>query len=46
MNYQNHLGIVALSEADLSLLGKSLAAARVLGLSVARAGALLVRRYS
>ena len=29
-----------------SLLGKTLAAARVLGLSVARAGALLVRRYS
>ena len=30
----------------LALLGKSLAAARVLGLSVARAGALLIRRYS
>ena len=29
-----------------SLLGKSLAAAQVLGLSVARAGALLIRRYS
>ena len=31
---------------SLSLLGKSLAAVRVLGLSVGRAGALLVRRYS
>ena len=35
------------SDADhYTLLGKSLAAARVLGLSVARAGALLIRRYS
>ena len=31
---------------DNTLLGKSLAAARVLGLSVAREGALLIRRYS
>ena len=31
---------------NVTLLWKSLAAARVLGLSVARAGALLVRRYS
>ena len=31
---------------QVTLLGKSLAAARVLGLSVARAGALLIRRYS
>jgi len=31
---------------SITLLGKSLAAARVLGLSVARAGALLMRRYS
>ena len=30
----------------LSLLGKSLAAARVLGISVARGLALLIRRYS
>ena len=32
--------------AALALLGKSLAAARVLGLSVARGGALLIRRYN
>ena len=31
---------------EQSLLGKSLAAVRVLGLSVARAGALLIRCYS
>ena len=30
---------------DFTLLGKSLAAARVLGLSVAREAALLIRRY-
>ena len=38
--------VLTLTPDQLTLLGKSLAAARVLGLLVARGPALLIRRYS
>ena len=45
--YNNHLNRVGVNLPDeIALLGKRLAAARVLDVSVARGQALLIRRYS